>query len=387
MSTKRISLLDGFRALAILAVMLFHYTYRWTEPAYTPGMYPYGSFYGNLFAYGFYAVQFFFCISGFVISYTLENTKGFGAFWKNRLIRLLPPMVLCSLITFCLFRMFDNNHLFPNASAASSFLPSLTFTKPELWHLVFPNRQWAFISLSYWSLWVEVQFYMVAAVLFYTNQRTFFRNIVVFALVVNLLNWIPTSFMVDPASYHVPAFLHSTLFKSYYFSQNFNLRFYISWFAIGAFFHHLFMKKTLRFLSLTGIGMLLIFATQFYLCDPWPARTIFLAINLLFIGLVYKNGLLSFLDKPLIRRAGALSYSTYLIHEMLGVLFINKIGPYFGAWSPITPLITILMAFGFAEMSYRVYEKPVTAFLKRCLFKSASLPISSEPAVKEIAPN
>jgi peptidoglycan/LPS O-acetylase OafA/YrhL len=133
--------------------------------------------------------------------------------------------------------------------------------------------------------------------------------------------------------------------------------------------------------------MLLIFATQFYLCDPWPTRIIFLIINLLFIGLVYRNGLLSLLDKPLIRRVGALSYSTYLIHEMLGVLFINKIGPYFGSWSPITPFITILMAFGFAEMSYRVYEKPVTAFLKRCLFKPASLPISSEPAVKEIAPN
>jgi peptidoglycan/LPS O-acetylase OafA/YrhL len=386
MSKKRISLLDSFRALSILAVALFHYTYFFNEPDSTPAMYPYGSFYGGLFAYGFYGVEFFFCISGFVISYTLENTDSYGSFWKNRLIRLMPPMLLCSLTTFCLSLAFDNKHLFPYAHDASGFLPSLTFTKPELWRMII-SRRLQYIDLVYWSLWVEMQFYIVAAALFYVNKRTFLRNIVIFALVLNLLNWIPTSFMLEPAGYHVPGFLQQKLIKAYQYSRIFDLRFYISWFAMGAFFHQLFIKRTINFLSFTGIGIFLIFANQLYLSNPWPAKVIFVTVILLFLAMIYKRDLLSFLDKRLLWRVGALSYTIYLIHSGVGLLFINRIGPYFGKWSPITPFIALLMSYGFAELSYRLYEKRVSALLKRWLFKPVPASSAPQTPITELAPD
>ena len=379
---KRISLLDSFRALSIFVVAMFHYTARYNVPDSTPGMYPYGTFFGDLFAYGFYGVEFFYCISGFVISYTLENTDSYGSFWKNRLIRLMPPMILCSLTTFCVSLAFDNKDLFPYAHDASGFLPSLTFTRPELWRMII-TRRLQYIDLVYWSLWVEMQFYIVAATLFYANKRAFLRNIVIFALVLNLLNWIPTSFMLEPASYHVPGFLQQKLIKAYQYSRLFDLRFYISWFAMGAFFHHLFIKRTIRFQSFTGIGIVLIFANQLYLSNPWQAKVIFVTITLLFLAMIYKKNLLSFLDNRLFWRIGALSYTIYLIHSGLGLLFINRVGPYFGKWSPITPFIALLLAYGFAELSYRLYEKRVSAFLKRCLFKPvpAAPPPQSDPAI------
>ena len=65
----RIKILDGFRALAIISVMLFHYFSRYT----TIGLYPYKDRY-DFFSLGALGVQFFFIISGFVIYFTLKKT-------------------------------------------------------------------------------------------------------------------------------------------------------------------------------------------------------------------------------------------------------------------------------------------------------------------------
>jgi len=372
MSAKRISILDSFRFLAIIAVLLFHYTYWWGIS------YPYGIFFGHTFAYGLYGVEFFFIISGFVICYTLENTSGLASFWKNRLIRLLPPMVLCSLIIFLVFNAFDNENLFPHAHAAENFLPCLTFTKPGIWTMLVRQRfDFGYIDLAFWSLWVEVQFYIVASLFFFANPDRFFRKLIILTLVLNALNWIPTSFMLDPASYHVPHFLQKSLIKTYFFTKLFDLKYYLTWFVIGAFFHRLFMKKEIRLLSLEGIGMSLLFIHQFFWCEKWQLQLLYLLMLLLFYCMVYKESVLSFLDKPFLRRVGALSYSVYLIHDQLGLLLIRKLGPYLGKWSPIMPLIVIGLAIGFGELSFRLYEKRVSAFLKKVLFKPAAPPVKA----------
>lgn len=367
MSAKRISILDSFRFLAIMAVLLFHVTYLWT------GL-PYGSFFGGTFAYGYYGVEFFFMISGFVICYTLENTSGPASFWKNRLIRLLPPMVLCSLITFGVFVAFDNKNILPNAHEAKNFLPSLTFTHPGIWNFLARQRiEFRYIDFSYWSLWVEVQFYIVASAFFFANRGAFFRKLIILALLLNALNWIPTSFMLDSASYHMPHFLQTPLAKVYFFTRMFDLKFYLTWFVIGAFFHRLFMKREIRLLSLEGIGMSLLFINQFFCCDKWQLKVLYLVMLLLFYCMVYKEKALSFLDKPFLRRVGVLSYTIYLIQQTT-VLLINWLGPYLGKWSPIMVLIVIGLVIGFGELSFRLYEKRASAFLKKILFKPTPTP-------------
>lgn len=366
MSAKRISTLDSFRFLAIMAVLLYHFAFFWTGT----GLYPYGSFLGNSFAYGYFGVEFFFIISGFVICYTLENTSGLASFWKNRLIRLLPPMIVCSLITFLVFTAFDKENILPNAHAAQNFLPSLTFTNPGIWTMLVRKRvNFGYIDLSYWSLWVEVQFYIIASAFFFSNPGTFFKRLIILALVLNALNWIPTGFMLDPASYHMPHFLQIGLPKIYFFTRMFDLKFYLTWFVIGAFFHRLFMKKGIKLLSLEGIGMSLLFINQFYCCDKWQLKMLYLLMLLLFYCMVYKESALSFLDKPFLHRVGFLSYSIYLIHGEIGVLLIKKLGAYLGNWSPIMLLFVIGLAIGFAELSYRLYEKRAATFLKKMLFK------------------
>jgi len=366
MEKQRVAVLDSFRCFAIIAVMLMHYTYRWTPPANSDNLYPYGNFFGTTFHYGFLGVQFFFIISGFVISYTLENTSGMASFFKNRFIRLWPPMVLCSVITFLVCIMFDNKHEFESAQTLRNFLPSLTFTKPSIW-VTLTHKDWSYISLSYWSLWVEVQFYVIAAVLFFANRRTFFRNLIIFTVFLNLVHYIPER-VIDPASYpHSSRWVNMLLARFYYNRLHFDIKDYLSLFTIGVVFHHLYKQRTIRWGSL-GIGVIFIFANQLYQCDTWQIRVAYLVMICLFLFMVYRSQYLSVIDNAFFRRVGVISYTIYLIHETIGVLMINKLGGYLGSWSPIAPLIVGALMIGFAELSYRVYEKRVSKWLKSILF-------------------
>ena len=101
----RVAVLDGLRALAILAVMAFHYTMRWTPPQAREDLYPYhGAFnhlpiLGPMLDYGWAGVELFFVVSGFVICMTLERSSGLWDFFRRRLARLWPAMLVCASIT------------------------------------------------------------------------------------------------------------------------------------------------------------------------------------------------------------------------------------------------------------------------------------------------
>src|SRR5580704_3015388 len=89
-------ILDGLRGVAALMVVIFH-----TFEAYGPG---------NRFIqpinHGYLAVDFFFLLSGFVIAYAYDDRWGRMTQWdfyKRRLIRLQPMVVMGSLIGAALF--------------------------------------------------------------------------------------------------------------------------------------------------------------------------------------------------------------------------------------------------------------------------------------------
>ena len=83
-------ILDGLRGIAALAVVIFHFM-EWIFP--NPSE--------NFIGHGFLAVDFFFCLSGFVIGYAYDDrirTIGVGEFFSSRLIRLHPLVVLGSVL-------------------------------------------------------------------------------------------------------------------------------------------------------------------------------------------------------------------------------------------------------------------------------------------------
>ncbi|HSB94599.1 MAG TPA: acyltransferase [Flavitalea sp.] len=87
---QHFEILDGLRGIAALAVVIFHFM-EWVfiDPS------------ENFIGHGFLAVDFFFCLSGFVIGYAYDDRikkMGVGQFFKLRLIRLHPLVVLGSVL-------------------------------------------------------------------------------------------------------------------------------------------------------------------------------------------------------------------------------------------------------------------------------------------------
>jgi peptidoglycan/LPS O-acetylase OafA/YrhL len=87
--------LDGLRGVAALGVVIFHFMEMviWN--------------YSKLWiGHGFLAVDFFFCLSGFVMGYAYDDRigwMGLGQFFKLRLIRLQPLVVLGSVLGLIAF--------------------------------------------------------------------------------------------------------------------------------------------------------------------------------------------------------------------------------------------------------------------------------------------
>ena len=118
---ERLIVLDSFRAIAILTVLMFHYFTRWTFPKNDVSLYPYNDAY-DFFEYGHLGVEFFFIISGFVIYFTLEKTTGYLLFWKKRFLRLSPPILVASVLTYTVLLLFDYSGVFKNSSQIKNFI-------------------------------------------------------------------------------------------------------------------------------------------------------------------------------------------------------------------------------------------------------------------------
>lgn len=95
---QHFDILDGLRGVAALAVVVFHFMeWVYTDPRQ------------NFIGHGFLAVDFFFCLSGFVIGYAYDDRIakiGVFHFFISRIIRLHPLVVAGSVLGLLAF-LFD----------------------------------------------------------------------------------------------------------------------------------------------------------------------------------------------------------------------------------------------------------------------------------------
>lgn len=119
-SKPHFDILDGLRGLAAIVVVIFHFM-EIIQPDFTH----------NFIAHGFLAVDFFFCLSGFVIAYAYDNradNMGIWSFVKRRLIRLHPLVIIGSILgilTFYLDPYSNLPELYSLKETALIFLASM----------------------------------------------------------------------------------------------------------------------------------------------------------------------------------------------------------------------------------------------------------------------
>lgn len=111
---KHFEILDGLRGIAAVAVVFFHFL-EFSVPDYVD----------NWIAHSYLAVDFFFCLSGFVIAYAYDSRMkeiGILDFFKLRLIRLQPLVIIGAIIGFLTFVFAPFSPLFGQYGIKESIL-------------------------------------------------------------------------------------------------------------------------------------------------------------------------------------------------------------------------------------------------------------------------
>ncbi|TCD11087.1 acyltransferase [Pedobacter frigidisoli] len=146
-SKPHFEILDGLRGLAAVAVVIFHFM-EIAVPDYKD----------NFIAHAYLAVDFFFCLSGFVIAYAYDQklkSIGLITFLKLRLIRLHPLVIIGSIIGIVAFAFDPMSNLFATYEGKSfwMFVASCLMIPYPLVH----ERYFNFFHLNppTWSLFWE----------------------------------------------------------------------------------------------------------------------------------------------------------------------------------------------------------------------------------------
>lgn len=163
---KHFELLDGLRGVAAIAVVLFHFMeWVYTDPSQ------------NFIGHGFLAVDFFFCLSGFVIGYAYDDRlaqMGVLEFFKSRAIRLHPLVIAGSVLGLLAF-LFDpfggHPELYSTGKIALAFLCSLLLIPFP----VIADRGFNLFSFNApsWSLFWEYVANIVYALVLYKISRRY----------------------------------------------------------------------------------------------------------------------------------------------------------------------------------------------------------------------
>jgi len=323
-------------------------------------LYPYQPIQSPAIGYGFYGVQLFFIISGFVINQSLERSNSCGAFLKHRVIRLFPTMLLCSVITFLFVNLITlpQNFDFFESKTALDFLPSLTFTTPVFWNFLLDTSDIHYIDGVYWSLWAEIFFYLSAALIFFINRKNFLTTWLTMTTFLQLLRIVtsPKIMSFYPESL---TNLVDTIYRGFFV---FNLNCWV-YFSIGVFMYALYSKRTTTTPEKVLMGFLL--ALEFYFLHSIVLGIIFIGFITLFVLLVYKPGSLKMLlAKPLLI-IGLVSYPLYLLHQNVGVILISKFSvsahPEVNIFIPLVVLLLFVLV---SYIIYRYYEKPIIKFFR-----------------------
>lgn len=173
---QHFALLDGMRGVAALAVVIFHFM-EWVYP----------DSHQNFIGHGFLAVDFFFCLSGFVIGYAYDerlNSLGIWAFFKARLIRLHPLVVLGSILGL-LALLFDPLEAYPSSYGPGKLLQVFGYSVLLIPFPVLENRSFNLFGLNApsWSLFWEYVANIVYALLLYKLARRYLTVLTVVAAV------------------------------------------------------------------------------------------------------------------------------------------------------------------------------------------------------------
>lgn len=324
---SRLVELDALRGVAALSVVGFHYTTRFMDlygTASTPSL---------SLPHGHYGVNLFFIISGFVIFMTLERTKSPMDFVVSRFSRLFPAYWVAVAMTFLVTYTFG----LPGKEVTAAQATGNILMLHGLLHI--PH-----VDGVYWTLEVELLFYMGMLALFST--RNMHRLPLALAVLLALR-----------LAYEVAALLGTEW--SWTLSRLLILK-YLPWFALGIFVYQAIAgahRPFVRQLGLVALGAIGCLA----FVDGWKIAVLATCLALLVYAAA--SGRLPLLRHPVLVFFGTISYTLYLVHENIGWVVQRAVLARGGSMN-LSILAALAVSIALATLLTRVVEKPAMKFLR-----------------------
>tara|TARA_B100000579_G_scaffold425910_1_gene432312 strand:+ start:464 stop:2386 length:1923 start_codon:yes stop_codon:yes gene_type:complete len=356
--------IDGLRGIAVLGVILYH------AEIIING--------NHLFSGGFFGVDIFLVISGFLITriisdeYKKDKKISFKNFYERRFRRLAPALILVLIIStiFAYFILLPNQFVF----FIKSVLSSIFFVSNFFFHYSGESYGQSILThiplLHTWSLSIEEQFYLIYPAFLIVALKFAKKNINLILVVFIFLS-----------------FLFSLLINKNHGSFNFYMLSSRGWeLLLGALLA--LSEKNKKFelnnnlkslLSVIGLCLIIFSFIFFDSINNHPGyKTLFPVIGTSII--IFCSNSKNFIDKVLsfkiLKNLGLISYSLYLWHHPIfsfaKILGIDNSNLFIKFALFLLSILISFISFRYVESFFRQKSYPIKKIINNTLILTSS---------------
>ena len=343
---KRLYHIDLLRFLAAFYVLLYHYCFRgYSKDNFS--IVEYASL-EDFSKYGYLGVDLFFIISGFVILMTALNSDPIK-FSISRFSRLYPAYWFCLILTTSVI-VLSNSEKFQVSTF--QFLTNLTMFNGFF--------QIPYVDGVYWSLLVELKFYILIGIVLIFKSIKHIKIISLFLLGIAILQLL-FPFKDAPFALQILYFMTFPRWASYF---------------IAGMFFFLTYKNGKKWQYTAIILMCCLVSIKYallkadYMNNVYPHHfsypvviTFIIAFYLLFYLISIEK--LSVLNQKYFLTVGGLTYPLYLIHQNIGYIILNYFGTTVNKWLLLLALISLMIVLSYVINNY--IEKPLGNYFREKL--------------------
>ncbi|WP_380784375.1 acyltransferase family protein [Sphingomonas sp. R86520] len=355
---RRYEFLDLLRLLCAASVVLFHYGTVFPHSGVLPLRF---SFVPDVLVYGQFGVQIFFMISGFVITLSARGRGPFAFAWA-RFLRLYPAYWICCTLTALAIVIGGRVH--PTVWAPDLFHYLVNMTMVQAFVHV------PFVDGVYWSLIVELRFYIIVILCLVLRRR------------IDAL-WLLAAWLLACAiAPHAPAILGKAAMTDH-----------APYFIVGILAQRLGEHRHTAVKLVLIVAALLLASKGIYAVAATPAAHAAypyfpgIAVAVIWCGALLV-GCCVFLPAPsprltrILVTIGATTYPLYLLHSSFGAVLFVRLqdrGPTVMVWLGVVAIV-----FGVTLLISEKVEPAVRNRL-RTLGKRLAVPEPARVAGKQVA--
>jgi peptidoglycan/LPS O-acetylase OafA/YrhL len=325
--------LDDLRGIAILTVIFYHYFFVYFRNSEDVNNFI--QIYRNINDYinlGAYGVSLFFLVSGFVISMSLKgdnNLINMYNFFIRRFFRLYPTYWFSIILISTIILLFKDS----NAYSLKQILINFTMFQDIL--------KTPHIDGVFWTLMIELKFYILTSILFYFGYLKKIEYVVFILLLLSILTLILSQFYDRTFGNKIISYLMLMyLGSAFFYSYNEKISEKVKYVLISVVFlyfsiNHFFLIGTTEYGSKIGYSLATCLAILTFIFTINIKRTISRTTTFF----------------------GNISYSLYLIHQVLGYFLIDLL--FDSLFSQVIAFSILTIASFFI---FKFIEKPTNNF-------------------------